>query len=218
MRRASPIICVEGPCAVGKTTLAAALARSAGVSMIEEVSGPPPIGVPQELWFVGKHVETWRHAARLAARDPLVVLDGDPFKGLWYDWVFAPDPRTAVAKAAELYMVELHHGALGVPDLYVALNATEEQLRKRRMGDVTRSRRSFEKHLRLVRPLQRYFTELATIVPAHVLRLETADRDPLLSKVLEAIPRLPETPPSGSTILNHMAAWLNREQVNSDCV
>lgn len=98
------IVCLEGPSAVGKTTLAAALAQ-------------------------------WHQATMLARTAPLVVLDGDPFKGLWYSWIY-PDPSGPGVEALfALHRTAVERGALAFPDMYVLLVASETQLRARRAAD-----------------------------------------------------------------------------------
>jgi DNA polymerase III delta prime subunit len=200
--RAARIVCLEGPSAVGKTTLAAALARELGAEVVPELdaTGAPP---PAEAaaWFVERHAAQWAAARAIAATAPLVVLDGDPFKGLWYDWVFAADGWPAPDVVAPLYHAQVTRGTLAFPDLYVLLEATEAQLRARRAGDPTRTRRGFEAHLRLVAPQRRYFAALAAVAPARVLRLDTREPAGLVAAVGDAIARLPREAPDAVRLL-----------------
>lgn len=207
---ASPlVVCIEGPSAVGKTTLAAALARECGAAVVPELdaSGAPPVG-RSAAWFVERHAEQWRLARELAAAAPFAVLDGDPFKGLWYNRVYASDGWEGVETVAPLYRAQVERGALDFPDLYVALTAAEEELRRRRAADASRPRRNFEKHLRLAGPLRRYFGELSEAAPGRVLIIETNRQDELVGKVSEAIRSLPPGTPDSLRLLNHMASWL----------
>jgi thymidylate kinase len=204
----APVICLEGPSAVGKTSLAAALARAADAAVVPESNGAPPPGVEQRAWFLAQHVAAWARALTLAGRAPLVVLDGDPFKGLWFDWIFAAGGAPALDAVIEAHANEVARGALGFPDLYVLLGATEVQLRQRRADDSTRSRRHFETHLRLVEPQRRYFVALADAAPGRVLWLDTTERGDLASAVLAAVAALPPDPPDAVSLLRDITSWL----------
>lgn len=203
------IVCLEGPSAVGKTTLAAALGREFGAAVVPELdaSGAPPAG-RSAAWFVERHARQWRLARELAASAPFAVLDGDPFKGLWYNWVYAGEGWEGVEAVATLYRASVAEGALAFPGLYVALTATEGELRERRAGDPTRSRRNFEKHLALAEPLRRYFEALQDVAPGRVAILETGQREGLLRWVIEALDGLPPGRPDSLRLLDHMAGWL----------
>jgi hypothetical protein len=203
------VLCLEGPSAVGKTTLAAALARECGAVVVPELdaSDAPAVG-RSAAWFVERHAAQWRLARELAAGVPFAVLDGDPFKGLWYNWVYAEEGWEGVETVAPLYRQQVERGALAFPDLYVALTASEEELRQRRDGDASRSRRNFEKHLLLAGPLRRYFGELKKAAPGRVATIETGSQAGLVSEVVKSLEGLPPGRPDSLRLLEHMAGWL----------
>lgn len=215
----TPVVCLEGPSAVGKTALAAALEREAGAFVVPELL--PAADAPQipesASWLVERHAEQWRRVRALAARAAHagrpVALDGDPFKGLWYNWVFADDGWPGADMVVPLYRAHVVRGTLAFPDLYVLLGATEAQLRARRAADLpTRRRRHFETHLRVVGPQRRYFAALQAADPRRVLPLlDTSDRDATVAAVLAALASVaPPAPDAAESVrlLDHMAAWV----------
>lgn len=207
--RPGPVVCLEGPSAVGKTTLLGALARECGARVVPELSaGPPPPAGASAAWFVERHGELWRRARDGAAGAPFAVLDGDPFKGFWYGWIYADEGWEDVDALAPLHRRAIESGALAFPDLYVVLTATEAQLRERRAGDATRGRRGFEKHLRMLGPQRAYFAALREAAPSRVAILDTGDRSSLVPRVLEAIRHLPPGPPDSLALLDHVTTWL----------
>lgn len=209
LRLQGSVVCVEGPSAVGKTTLAAALARDCGAAVVPELdaSGAPPVGGSAE-WFVERHAAHWRLARELAAHALFAVIDGDPFKGLWYNRVYASEGWEGVETVAPLYSARVEAGALAFPDLYVILTASESELRRRRAADASRSRRNFEKHLLLAGPMLRYFGALREAAPARVRIIGTDTRGDLVGVVQDALTRLPSGGPDSPRLLSHMSEWL----------
>ena len=206
------VVCLEGPSAVGKTTLAAALARECGAAVVAELdAGPaPPVG-QSAAWFVEQHAALWRCAQGLTSSAPLVVLDGDPFKGFWYNRVYAEEGWEGVDAVAPLYRAQVERGALAFPDLYVVLTASVEELRRRRDADATRRRRNFDKHLRLVEPLRRYFSALREAAPARVIFPDTRRRDHLVGEVTAALKRLPPSAPDSPRLFEHIITWVRSQ-------
>ena len=173
----SPIICLEGPSAVGKTTLARELGRDLGAVVIPELdasAAPPPSDA--EPWFTHAHADRWRMAVAAANDAPLVVMDCDPLKGLWYNWMYAEEGWPNIEVVGEHYLRSILGGELSFPDLYVFMDAPEVELWSRRNSDFSRSRRHFEKHVQRLEPRRRYFRALDAAVPGLVCFIDTSAR------------------------------------------
>jgi thymidylate kinase len=205
----APIICLEGMSAVGKTTLARALAAERGAAVVPELdaSGAPPIS-SAEPWFTERHSEQWLRACALRAAAPLVVIDCDVLKGLWYNWMHADEGWPGVDVVGPLFREHVRRGSLAFPDLYVFLDASEAQLWARRDGDPTRTRRGFESHLRARAAHRRYFAALQEAAPGRVAFVDTHDRTTLVDRVAALVPALPSGPPDSHDLLERMIAWV----------
>ena len=207
------VLCLEGPSAVGKTTLAAALAAGCGAVVVPELdaSDAPPVE-RSAAWFVDRHAEQWRRARDHAGRGVPAVIDCDPLKGLWYNWMHAAEGWEGVDVVAPLYRAHIARGTLAFPELYVVLDATEAQLRERRANDPTRRRRGFEKHVRTAAAQRSYFAALAAAAPGRVAFVATDDRPALVDRVRDALHRLPGGPPDSMRLLEEMAAWVRTHE------
>ena len=84
-----PIFALEGPNAAGKTTVAAALAASDNAFVVPEVNvlfERPPDEPPD--WYLERQAERRDMSARAEQSNGLVILEGDPFQPLWYNWAY----------------------------------------------------------------------------------------------------------------------------------
>jgi hypothetical protein len=204
------VVCLEGPSAVGKTTLAAALAHALDVPVVPELAGGPPPDDPavRATWFLARHVALWQEARAAALHAPFAVLDGDPFKGLWYDWAVGGAGWAGLDVVGPLHRAAVASGALAFPSLYVLLQAPEATLRARRAADATRTRRHFETNLRLVAPQRGYFDALAAAAPGRVVVLDVAADGPPVDAVRDAVRRLPPGAVDAAALLEHALAWV----------
>ncbi|HEX8670875.1 MAG TPA: hypothetical protein VF710_03260 [Longimicrobium sp.] len=199
-----PIVCLEGPSAVGKTTAASALA-AAGAYVVPEVNElfPRPAGEAPD-WYLERQVERWT----LAARAPgLAILDGDPFQPLWYNWSYGFDGWQSLDELAAFYRPRILRGDIGFPDLYVILGAPAGVLRAHKEGDATRRRHGFDAHLRFVVPQRRYFAAMQSFAPARVRfadALPVAETVRLVSAAAREVVR-EERP---AELFDRMVEWL----------
>ncbi|HEX8454780.1 MAG TPA: AAA family ATPase [Longimicrobium sp.] len=121
-----PIVCLEGPSAVGKTTAASALA-AAGACVVPEVNelfSRPAAEAPD--WYLERQVERWTMAARAPG---LAILDGDPFQPLWYNWSYGFDGWQPLDELAAFHRPRILRGDINFPDQYVILGAPAGVLR-----------------------------------------------------------------------------------------
>ena len=213
MAPSPPVVAIEGASAVGKTTLARTLASEHGAAVVYEhegMSGEPPPRPDASAWFVERSAARWGLARERGANAPFIVLDGDPFKGLWYDWIYAAEGWAGVNVVAPLYREHIAQGTLAFPDLYAVLCATETELRHRRANDPTRRRRNFEKHLLLTEPQRRYFEALAEVAPERVVFLDSGTPTELAHRVMDALARVPADPPDSLRLLERAVEWVRR--------
>jgi thymidylate kinase len=205
----APIICLEGASAAGKTTLSHAIAKRTGAGVIGEVwtlferpSPEPP------LWYLERQVDRWRLAAESAAKHGLAILDGDPFQPLWYGWAYRFAEFQSLSTMVSFYREAVAAGHLAFPDCYILLAIAEPELRARKQGDASRSRRHFAKHVSLLHHQPRYFAAMNAIRPglAHVLDA-TAPAATLAENVIPLIgPQHRAT--DSLALLQHLADWL----------
>jgi nicotinamide riboside kinase len=160
-----PIICLEGPSAVGKTTTARLLASQYGAAHIPEVHflfQRPADAKP--IWYLERQAERYQIALERSHHNALVIVDGDPFQAAWYNRIY-PEANGSYAEVVDFYRTRLEQNTLALPDKYVFFTTTADELWKRKLNDPDRRRGNFEKHLALVDFLEQYSVQLEKIAP-----------------------------------------------------
>jgi hypothetical protein len=208
-RPGAAIICLEGASAAGKTTLSHAIAARTGAAVIAEVwalferpSPEPP------LWYLGRQVEHWRFAVESAGKHGLCILDGDPFQPLWYGWAYGFIEPHTLSTVISFYHDAIAAGSLSFPDRYILLTVAESELRARKQGDASRSRRNFAKHLSLLRHQSRYFATMNTISPGLAHVLDAGASVTVLTEIAISIIRNEQRAEDPLTLLKHLDDWL----------
>lgn len=167
------VLCFEGPSAAGKTTTARAFGAAGDAFVVPEVNelyARPENESPD--WYFERQVERWSLARQQSQSHPLVILDGDPFQPLWYNWAYDFAGWQDLEFIERFYRPRIRDGTIRFPDLYIIFSASEAELRRRKEADASRRRRGFEKHLRMIEPQRRYFRAMQDVSPHRVLFLQ----------------------------------------------
>ncbi|MGB3485787.1 MAG: hypothetical protein WBB07_26655 [Mycobacterium sp.] len=138
------------------------------------LTGREPDGVDEDqqgLYWVQINSGRWQQAVEIERNSQMVLCDSDPVT-LHYSWSLA---RVGAAPWSR-FMHELRYvreavaaERLGFSDAVLVSIPPIELLRKRKEGDVTRQRRSFELHVRLAEPLREWYDTLESVGPGRVL-------------------------------------------------
>jgi pantothenate kinase-related protein Tda10 len=166
------IIVVEGPSGAGKTTWC----RIHGGPHALLESLPDHATVPDDeeaaaRFWVERNVARWAEVHAREERDGLVVVDTDPFK-LQFTWTLYQSGQTT-RRAWEL-MRDVAREAFtadryGLADLIYVSDLDEQALRARREADTTRTRRNFERHVKLRNSLIDWYRAIDAIEPGRVV-------------------------------------------------
>jgi hypothetical protein len=160
-------------------------------------------------WYFERQVDRWR-LAKGHRTDEFVVLDGDPFQPLWYNWAYGFVGWQPLEHLEDFYRPHVARGDIDFPDFYVFFSASVDTLRARKEGDAGRRRRNFEQHLRFVEPQRRYFEALDDIVPGMVIPITAMPVAQSVERIREAVGQIPPRPPA-TEILAKLIAWLRAE-------
>lgn len=164
------IICLEGASSVGKSTTCQQFATQYDAFIVPETGllfeSPQLDGKELMMWLLERQIDRWHIAYEKNQQHEYVILDGDVFK-IWYSWIYGYE-HLSLDETANFFREKLLKNEISLPDAYVLFWAEEDELRKRKEMDQTRSRRNFDKHLRMIEPQMRYFHYLNELVPGYV--------------------------------------------------
>lgn len=184
------VICLEGASAVGKTTTANSLAIKTNTYVIPEVNllfERPKF--ESNTWYLERQVERWQIAQQKLTEYDTVILDGDIFQPLSYNWCFDFKIfNQSLDMIFNFYLKEIVAGRLNFPDKYFYLYTDQENLKYRKENDHTRRRGNFEKHLGILEPHRRYYESLNQFVPKYVQSIETTKTEGILEGISNNMP------------------------------
>ncbi|MCW3061648.1 MAG: hypothetical protein JWQ02_3469 [Capsulimonas sp.] len=206
------IVCLEGASAVGKTSTCRLLAERLNACVIPEVNAlfTRPADA-HENWYLERQVDRWALACEAEDAGQLAVLDGDPFQPLWYNWSFGFRESQPLDALIAFYRPLIASGDLRFSDLYVHLVTNMDELRRRKEGDPTRSRRNFESHLCLMEMQPRYFDAMASLTSSMVYSVEAVSVDSNSAAVVNILQGRPINSVDALAVFDGMAKWLRRE-------
>jgi hypothetical protein len=161
------------------------------------------------FWYLERQLDRWRMATEATATHGIAVLDGDPFQPLWYRWAYGYSETLSLSATIAFLREAIVSRRLAFPNRYFLLRVSEPELRARKQSDASRSRRSFEKHVALLRHQPRYFATLDACCPGLVSVLDASmPPETLADAAASAIDGHSSQPPIER--FDHVAAWLGR--------
>jgi len=215
------VICLEGPSAVGKTTLGRALAEHCGAAVILEVNALFQRPVDETpTWYFERQLDRWALAQEESRKGRIAILDGDPFQPFWYNWAYDFQGWQPLKELMNFYRPQIETARLMFPDRYFLLTADEATLRSQRASDMTRSRRGFETHLRFIDPQKRYFEAMETISPGRVRLMLATSVDNMVESIMNSFSErsLPSTDQAETdtslALFDALIDWLERNHAS----
>lgn len=172
------LVVIEGPSAVGKTTLLTAMPP-------EQVIGEEALLIPPgtdllaaERYGVELNARRWERLVAAERRYGRAYADSDPLK-LYYGFALAAEgelQREVFEEGWRLARRALSEERLGFADRVVFLSASPRTLAERRAGDSSRRRGKFSSHVRLIDAFALYYAALERARPG-MLRWLDAEGD-----------------------------------------
>jgi hypothetical protein len=203
-------ICIEGPSAVGKSTLCRALSERNGWLLRDEIVIEPLAGLtPEEtaIYYLEREVERWNSTGVEVNRRTL-ILDTDPMKPLWFNWSQDYRDCMPLEELEAFYRGKVECGEIGFADCYIVLDANAHQLRERKESDPFRARDNFEwissanEHRRL------YYRQLHAMLADRVIFIEAEERETTLKRVEDSLRHLQSSGLNHLEAFDGMIAWL----------
>jgi hypothetical protein len=194
------IIVVEGPSAVGKTTLLRQLPASHVISEDWVALGFPPEQWPNldtpagQAFGVRASSHRWKLLCDVEHQFGSAYADTDPLK-LYYQFALAlhgTRSRAQLQTTFDYCRHALETEQLGFADTVVFLRASPATLRSRKQQDASRQRRRFDLHVELIDAFAHYYALLEQIRPGTVTFHDT-DQDGTTATILSC--PLPQHPP-----------------------
>lgn len=166
------IVVVEGPSGAGKTTWTRTHGREH--ALLEDLPDHAIVPTDEEAaarFWVERNVARWERVLERERRDGLVVVDTDPFK-LHFTWSLYQEgiaSRRQWELERDTARSAFAEGRYGLADLAFVSDIDNDTLRDRRDADTTRTRRNFERHVRLRDAILRWYRAIDALEPGRVV-------------------------------------------------
>lgn len=210
------IICIEGPSAVGKTSTCKLLEKNNNAFIVKETIFKPLVGYSlkkQALFYLQKEADRWNLAQKKLLTHPIVLLDSDPLKPIWFNWAFGFIDCLSLLELEEYFKKAFVNGDMGYPDGYVILTADERELMKRREGDQIRRRPEFEKLQCINTPRLRYYEFINTLLPGFVEKIEAVNVETNYESIEAMIQKgFPKKEDHDEKYLEATIDWINKNK------
>jgi len=201
-----PIICFEGPSGIGKTSLCQFLAHQYNIIPEVNLLFERPENA-SKYWYHERQVERFE---RCRNSNFTSILDGDIFQPIWYNWVCDYPPEfLSKVETHDFYRSKLKEGSIAFPDLYIIFHVDEKELMLRKDKDKTRRRRNFEKHLRIIEPLKKYYRFLDHETELKMTFVHYRDMNSAKNEVLSSIDSTEKSIVDGVRIFQQIENWIN---------
>lgn len=206
------IVAIEGASAVGKSTVCRILEAEFGFTRIPEVNELYSRGRDASSnGYFERQIDRWRMACEVSSTGGSAVLDGDPFQPVWYNWIFPDGGCQPMAEVIGFYREKVNAGMIRCPDKYYVLTSTESELRRRKASDQRRSRRNFEKHLRLIQPQLAYFAAINNSAPGLVSVVASIDSREIAKVIASDSPALRHDKKFNTDVFEIMCRFVGEE-------
>lgn len=207
-----PIICFEGPSAIGKTTLSNLFS--------ETFDTIPEVNLlfhkeknASKYWYYEKQVQRYQ-LCKSTTRG--VILDGDPFQPLWYNWIYGYPPKfCSKEETYQFYRQQIFNQQIAFPDHYIIFETTREELLKRKTRDKSRQRRNFDKHLQFIPHQKTYFSFLKNYTPLQISFLPFDKIETTKAAVQRLISQTAVRPKKEEQIFDDIINWLEQTKVDT---
>ena len=168
-REIEMIVVVEGPSAAGKTTWAETHAHGILVPEATRAITPTEGGEAARSWAMSG-AERWSDACRIEREAGIAVCDTDPLKlhYAWCLWQIHATDMNPFLRQASAYREQMAGGRIGFADVVLLEIPDRATLDQRKEADSTRTRRNFDRHVRMAGPLRAWYALLDKIRPGSV--------------------------------------------------
>jgi len=204
-------IVVEGPSAVGKSTLCQKLRDKYKSTVVDELIIEPIQSLSpfeEATYYLNKEISRWNTCIKSAEK---LILDTDPLKSMWFNWSLDYVNCLSLPELQDFFIERVKQGDIGFADLYIVMNASREELTTRKNTDIFRVRDNFEWISNANTYREKYYEYLHKIIPDHVVFIDQADPYITFIKACKAVDSaVPLEKPFNDIFIN-IIDWIKKD-------